>query len=94
MLGGDDMTTTLSIEARLRAVLADGLGLSPARAAGLTAASGLFGQMPELDSMAVAGLLTDIEDHFQIVIDDEDVNGDMLETVGSLTHYISSKLAP
>ena len=44
--------------------------------------------------MAVAGLLTDIEDHFQIVIDDEDVNGDLLETVGSLTHYISSKLAP
>jgi len=87
------MTTTQSIEARLRAVLADVLGLSPSRAAALTAASGLFGQMPELDSMAVAGLLTDIEDHFQIMIDDEDVNGDMLETFGSLTHYISSKLA-
>jgi len=87
------MKTTHDIEQRLHAVLADVLGLFPARIAEITPATGLFGSMPELDSMAVAGLLTEIEDQFHIIIDDEEVNGDMLETMGSLTHYVASKLA-
>ena len=87
------MMTPRMIEQRLHAVLADVLGLSPARIAALTPATGLFGAMPELDSMAVAGLLTEIEDQFHIIIDDDEVNGDMLETVGSLTYFINAKLA-
>jgi acyl carrier protein len=87
------MTTSHTTEQRLHAILADVLGLSSARLAALTPATGLFGAMPELDSMAVAGLLTEIEDHFQIIIDDDEVNGDMLESLGSLTHFISTKLA-
>jgi len=87
------MTTNSTIAPRLHAVLADVLGLSAARASELRPETGLFGAMPELDSMAVAGLLTEIEDMFRITIDDEDVSGDMLETVGSLTDYISRKLA-
>jgi acyl carrier protein len=85
------MLTANTIEQRLYIIFADVLGLSPARINALEPASGLFGAMPELDSMAVAGLLTEIEDMFHITIDDGDVNGDMLETVGSLTAYISSK---
>ncbi len=85
------MTITLPIEQRLYGVLADVLGLSPERVATLSSATALFGSMPELDSMAVAGLLTEVEDHFHIIIDDEDVNGDMLESVGSLMDYIASK---
>ncbi len=88
------MTDIHTVEPRLRAVLADVLGLSAARAAGLTPESGLFGDMPELDSMAVAGLLTEIEDQFSIIIDDDEVNGDMLESFGSLTAYIAAKLSP
>ena len=83
---------TLSVAERLRALLADLLGLNAARATALDADSGLFGTMPELDSMAVAGLLTEIEDQFGIIIDDEDVDGDMLGTFGALTAYIERKL--
>jgi len=82
-----------ALAARVNAVLADVLGLSPDRIALMTPQTPLFGAMPELDSMAVAGLLTEIEDQFQIRIDDDDVNGDLLETVGSLTAYVASKMA-
>ncbi|MEI6642206.1 MAG: phosphopantetheine-binding protein [Novosphingobium sp.] len=75
----------------LRTLLSDVLGLGSARATALTAESGLFGALPELDSMAVAGLLTEIEDRFDIVIDDDEVDGDMLGTFGDLLAFIRAK---
>lgn len=76
----------------LRQVLRDVLGLSSDRAADLTAESGLFGHLPELDSMAVAGLLTEIEDRLGIVIEDDEVDGEMLETYGALIRFVTAKL--
>ncbi|WP_298165555.1 phosphopantetheine-binding protein [Novosphingobium sp.] len=75
----------------LRSLLNDVLGLGAARVAAMTADSGLFGALPELDSMAVAGLLTEIEDRFDIVIDDDEVDGDMLGTYGDLLTFITRK---
>ena len=76
----------------LRRVLQDVLGLAPARAAALSADTGLFGHLPELDSMAVAGLLTEIEDRLDIVIEDDEVDGEMLETYGALLGFVTAKL--
>ena len=73
---------------QLRSILADVLGLSGERVAAFTDATGLFGDLPELDSMAVAGLLTEIEDRLDIVIDDEDVDGDLLADFGSLRRFV------
>lgn len=81
------------ILARLISVLAESLGLAPDVAAGLSADSGLFGHLPELDSMAVATVLTAIEDHFGILIDDEDVTAELFATVGSLAAHIDERLA-
>lgn len=85
------MTAADPTDTDLRALLGDVLGLEPARAAALTADSGLFGALPELDSMAVAGLLTEIEDRFGVVIDDDEVDGDMLGTYGDLLSFIQAK---
>ena len=41
--------------------------------------------------MAVAGLLTEIEDRFAIVIDDDEVDGDMLGTYGDLLAFVRGK---
>ena len=79
------------VETTVRAVLADTLGLSAERAAGFTATTPLFGALPELDSMAVAGVLTEIEDRLGILIEDDEVDGDMLETFGALTAFAASK---
>ena len=76
----------------VKQVLRDILGLSEARAAALTDESGLFGTLPELDSMAVMGLLTELEDRLGILIDDEDVDGDMLLTFGALTRFAADRV--
>ena len=78
---------------QLRQILSDVLGLKPGQADGFTAETGLFGHLPELDSMAVAGLLTEIEDRLGIVIEDEDVDGDLLGDYGALLAFVTQKLA-
>ena len=75
----------------LREVLADVLGLAPEKVAGFTPRTGLFGELPELDSMAVAGLLTEIEDRLGIVIEDDEVDGEMLATYGALLEFTEKK---
>jgi acyl carrier protein len=78
----------------LRTILTDVLGLRSGQADGFTADTGLFGHLPELDSMAVAGLLTEMEDRLHIVIDDDEIDGEMLETFGSLLAFAKAKRAP
>jgi acyl carrier protein len=51
----------------------------------------LFGALPELDSLAVAGVLTEIEDRLGILIEDDEVDGEMLETFGALTRFAADK---
>lgn len=79
------------VEETVRGVLRDVLGIDAARAATFDEATPLFGALPELDSMAVAGVLTEIEDRLNIIIDDDEVDGDMLETFGALVRFAASK---
>ena len=81
------------VDATLRALLADVLGLGEARAAALTEDSGLFGELPEFDSMAVATVLTEMEDRLGIVIDDDEVDGEIFETYGNLLAFSWRKVA-
>ena len=79
------------IDMTLRAVLVDVLGLERARVAAFTEATPLFGALPEFDSMAVAGLLTELEERLGILIEDHEVDADMLETYGSLLTFSKAK---
>jgi acyl carrier protein len=82
---------TAEVEATLRSVLVDVLGLDPARVAGFDASSPLFGALPEFDSIAVAGLLTELEERLGIVIDDDEVDADLMETFGALLAFAKGK---
>lgn len=79
------------VDRALRGVLSDILGLSAARVAAFTEATPLFGSLPELDSMAVATVLTELEDRLGIRIDDDEVDGEMLETFGALREFAARK---
>lgn len=81
-----------SADSQLKAILVDLLGLDATRVAAFDSATGLFGDLPEFDSMAVATLLTAIEDQFGFVIDDDDLEPEMLETYGALLAFIEQKL--
>jgi acyl carrier protein len=52
----------------------------------------LLGSIPELDSMAVVGLITALEDRFGFAIEDDEIDGATFATVGSLVTFIKMKL--
>lgn len=79
-------------EAVLRALLAETLGLPPARIASFTEGSELFGALPEMDSMAVATLLTGIEERFAMLIEDHDVEAEDFATFGTLLAFVRRKV--
>ncbi len=62
------------------------------RAYGFDAATPLLGAVPEFDSMAVVTLITTIEEQFGVVVDDDEISGDVFVTVGSLTEFVLQKL--
>ena len=72
------------IEATVRSLLVDVLGLAPSRVAKFGDETELFGALPELDSMAVATLLTEMEERLGILIEDDDVEAEDLMSFGRL----------
>ena len=53
----------------------------------------LMGAVPELDSMGVVSLLTAFEDRLGISVEDDEIDGSLFETFGSLLAFVESKLA-
>jgi acyl carrier protein len=72
------------VDETVRSLLVDVLGLKPARVAQFEDETELFGALPEFDSMAVATLLTEMEERLGILIEDEDVEAEDLMTFGRL----------
>ena len=56
------------------------------------ASTPLLGSIPELDSMAVVTVITSLEEAFDIFVEDDDINADTFETVGSLSDFVDKKL--
>lgn len=81
-----------TVDQTVRAVLKDVLALSADRVATFDDDTALFGALPELDSMAVAGVLTEIEDRLHILIEDDEVDGEMLENFGALRRFAEAKV--
>ncbi|MGE3619855.1 MAG: acyl carrier protein [Acidimicrobiia bacterium] len=76
--------------ADVRSVLVTTLGIED-REATIDASTGLFGTLPELDSMAVVELVMELQDRFGIEIDDDEITGDSFETLGDLVALVDSK---
>jgi acyl carrier protein len=62
------------------------------RADDLVPETRLLGDLPELDSIAVVELLVALQDRFGIEIEDDEVVGDVFETLGQLTAFIDQKV--
>ncbi len=81
----------LNIQAEILAILDDILSLQ-GRSAGMDAATPLLGAVPELDSMAVVGVIGAIEERFEIIFDDDEIDGQTFASVGSLVEAVAAKL--
>lgn len=73
-------------------LLTQTLQLGP-RADTLTESSPLLGALPELDSMAVVGILTALEEHYGFSVEDDEISADTFATLGSLVTFVQGKLA-
>jgi len=52
----------------------------------------LLGAVPEFDSMAVVTILTTLEEHFGIMIDDDEVDVSIFENVDALVRFVDGKV--
>jgi acyl carrier protein len=77
----------MEFDDRLRKVLDETLGLQ-GRAGQFSAGTPLLGALPQLDSMAVAVLLAALEQEFAIQIPDDEVDGSVFATFGSLLDLV------
>ena len=53
----------------------------------------LMGSVPELDSMGVVSLITAFEDQFGFSVEDDEIDGSVFETFGTLLSFVETKLA-
>lgn len=63
------------------------------RTATFSADTLLLGAIPELDSMAVVALITGMEERFGFIAEDDEIDGSVFATVGSLVDFVEAKLA-
>lgn len=62
------------------------------RAASFDEDTPLLGALPELDSMGVVSLLTAFEDRLGITVDDDEIDGSVFQTFGTLLAFVKEKL--
>ncbi|QOL50941.1 acyl carrier protein [Massilia litorea] len=74
----------------VKTLLIDVLNLGPAGQS-LDADSPLLGSLPELDSMAVVTLIGAMEEHFGIMVDDDDISASTFATLGSLAAFVAER---
>lgn len=75
----------------VKSVLRDSLQLAD-RADELHADSGLLGEMPEMDSMAVVTILTALEDRYGFIVEDDEISAETFETLGTLAQFVENKM--
>lgn len=82
----------MELEKEVLTILDDVLGLQ-GRGHEFVPDTPLLGALPELDSMAVIGVINALEEHFDFVIGDDEVDGSTFESVGSLFDFVRIKLS-
>ena len=63
------------------------------RATKLNAETLMLGNLPELDSMAVATLIAAMEEFFDFFIEDDEISAETFETFGSLCSFVEEQLS-
>lgn len=80
-----------SIENQVIQCLITALALEDKAKIGIDTA--LLGNLPEFDSQSVVSILVSLEEEFDIVIEDDEVDADLFQTAGSLAAFVKQKLA-
>jgi acyl carrier protein len=82
----------MDIREDIKSVLDETLNLNGASAS-WTDDTALLGSLPELTSIAVVGVLLALEEHFAIVLADDEMDAELFATLGNITRFVEGKLA-
>lgn len=52
----------------------------------------LLGALPEMDSMGVVAIITAFEDRLGFSVDDDEIDGAVFQTFGTLLEFVTDKL--
>lgn len=83
------MDTTTSTLDEVKGLVANVLGIED-RLDSMDGSTEMLGSMPELDSLAVVGLVTAIEERFGFEVEQADFTADVLETLGTLASFVDA----
>jgi acyl carrier protein len=83
----------VDIHAEVVALLDDVLSLK-GRSKAFRDDTRLLTSVPELDSMAVANVLTSLEERFGFTIADDEIDASTFETLGNLVAFVRGKVEP
>ena len=92
MLAKRDERVFLNVVEEVKSILGEVLKLG-GKTRQFDADTALFGAIAEFDSRAAVTVMTMLEDRFGIIFEDDEVTGDVFETIGSLSRFIEAKLA-
>lgn len=81
----------MDIKKEVLAILDEVLSLG-GRANAFTLDTPLLGAVPELDSMAVVGLINCLEERFGFTVEDDEIDGSAFASVGSMVAFVEGKL--
>ncbi len=76
----------------VKQILADVLQLGD-RADKFDEETELLGALPEFDSMVVISIITSLEEQYDFDVNDDEIDGEVFETLGSLVSFVENKLA-
>lgn len=83
----------MDVRKELLALLDETLHLE-GRAAAFADQTPLLGALPEMDSMGVVSLLTAFEERLGFSVDDDEIDGTVFQTFGTLLAFVQQKLEP
>ena len=81
----------MDISSEVVSVLDEVLSLK-GRATAFSLDTPLLGALPELDSMAVVALITNLEERFGFCVDDDEIDGSVFASLASLIDFVHRKL--
>ena len=84
------MLSNVSIRDRVINCVVTALALDPGSKP-LSETTELLGNLPEFDSQSVITIMTALEDEFEIIIEDDEVDASLFESVGSLIQFVTEK---
>jgi acyl carrier protein len=82
----------MGVEGEVRRVIDEVLSLK-GRARAFGRDTPLLGALPELDSMAVVALVSALEERFGFVVYDDEIDGAVFATLGTLADFVAGKRA-